>query len=162
MDDIKKGAEKKIFTLCVIHQHPKVLLGFKKRGFGKGRWNGFGGKVNTGEEIEDAVKREVYEEAGVFVENLEKAGIIEFSFRGKPEVLEVHIFRAPNFAGSPMETEEMRPEWFLIDNMPFKEMWSADRYWYPLFFENKKFAGKVFFDESDNVLEKDFVVVERL
>ena len=36
---------KKLLTLTIIYQHPKVLLGMKKRGFGAGRWNGFGGKV---------------------------------------------------------------------------------------------------------------------
>jgi hypothetical protein len=36
---------KKILTLTIIYQHPRVLLGMKKRGFGAGRWNGFGGKV---------------------------------------------------------------------------------------------------------------------
>ena len=55
---------KKILTLCVIYQHPRVLLGMKKRGFGKGRWNGFGGKVKEGETIEEATKRETLEEAG--------------------------------------------------------------------------------------------------
>lgn len=29
----------------------------KKRGFGKGRWNGFGGKVEKGEIILEVVKR---------------------------------------------------------------------------------------------------------
>ena len=52
----------KKLTLCIIHQHPRVLLGMKKRGFGMGRWNGFGGKVEAGETIEDATRREVGEE----------------------------------------------------------------------------------------------------
>ena len=37
----------------------------KKRGFGAGRWNGFGGKVAPAETIEDAARRELLEEAGV-------------------------------------------------------------------------------------------------
>ncbi len=54
---------KKLLTLCIVHQHPRVLLGMKKRGFGIGHWNGFGGKVEEGESIEEAAKREVKEEA---------------------------------------------------------------------------------------------------
>ncbi|MDP4007437.1 MAG: hypothetical protein Q8P55_02500 [bacterium] len=42
---------RKLFTLCIVQQEGQVLLGMKKRGFGKGRWNGFGGKVK-GEPIE--------------------------------------------------------------------------------------------------------------
>lgn len=34
-----------------------VLLGMKKRGFGAGKWNGFGGKVQPGETIEEAARR---------------------------------------------------------------------------------------------------------
>lgn len=50
---------KKILTLCIIHQENKVLIGMKKRGFGEGRWNGFGGKVQENETIEEAAKREL-------------------------------------------------------------------------------------------------------
>lgn len=34
-----------------------VLLGMKKRGFGAGKWNGFGGKVQPGETIEEAARQ---------------------------------------------------------------------------------------------------------
>jgi 8-oxo-dGTP diphosphatase / 2-hydroxy-dATP diphosphatase len=35
----------------------EVLLGFKKRGFGAGKWNGFGGKLEDGESNEMAANR---------------------------------------------------------------------------------------------------------
>jgi len=63
-------------TLCLIHQHQKVLLGMKKRGFGKGRWNGFGGKVAEGESIEEGTQREVQEECGIVIQDLDKRGVI--------------------------------------------------------------------------------------
>ena len=47
----------KVLTLAFIRETTRVLLGLKKRGFGEGRWNGFGGKVQTGESIELAAKR---------------------------------------------------------------------------------------------------------
>ena len=54
----------KIVTLVFVHDNQKVLLGYKKRGFGAGRWNGFGGKVETGETLEQAARRELKEESG--------------------------------------------------------------------------------------------------
>ena len=36
----------------------------KKRGFGANRWNGYGGKTNEGESLEDAAIRELEEETG--------------------------------------------------------------------------------------------------
>ena len=47
----------KLLTLLFVMRPNQVLLGMKKRGFGVGRWNGFGGKVQVGETIEDAAKR---------------------------------------------------------------------------------------------------------
>ena len=44
----------KLLTLLFILKPGKVLLGYKKRGFGAERWNGLGGKVQQGETIEEA------------------------------------------------------------------------------------------------------------
>ncbi|MBI2642597.1 MAG: 8-oxo-dGTP diphosphatase [Candidatus Wildermuthbacteria bacterium] len=152
----------KLLTLCIVHQHPKVLLGMKKRGFGAGRWNGFGGKVSAPETIEDAARRELREEVGIEVRDLHKVGIVDFEFKGNPEILQVHIFRSTDFLGEPTESEEMKPEWFHVDEIPFAEMWPDDIYWMPLFLAGKKFKGKFLFGESDSILEQELVEVEEI
>lgn len=153
---------KKVLTLCIVYQHPNVLLGLKKRGFGAGKWNGFGGKVESAETIEDAAKRELQEEAGIEVEDLEKVGILDFEFKGNPEILEVHIFRSGEFSGEPTESEEMKPQWFHVDEIPFKKMWPDDEHWMPLFLQGKKFKGKFLFGESDNILEQELSEVREI
>jgi 8-oxo-dGTP diphosphatase/2-hydroxy-dATP diphosphatase len=153
---------KKLFTLCIIHQHPQVLLAMKKRGFGAGRWNGFGGKVAAGESIEEAAAREIREEAGIEIGELDKRGVMEFEFQGNPEILQVHIFKANEFLGEPIETEEMKPQWFHVDEIPLDEMWPDDRYWIPLFLADKKFKGRILFDDSHSILEKDIDETEEL
>ena len=40
----------------------QLLLGMKKRGFGVGKWNGFGGKFDAGETVRDCALRELEEE----------------------------------------------------------------------------------------------------
>lgn len=140
-------------TLTIIHQDDKLLLGMKKRGFGMGRYNGFGGKVEKDETIEEAARREVFEEVNLELIDLTQLGTIEFSWQNKDEILEVHIFKSTQFNGIPEETEEMRPEWFDVKDIPFKKMWSDDPYWFPLFLENKKFSGKFVFDDKDQILE---------
>ncbi|HEY9584426.1 MAG TPA: 8-oxo-dGTP diphosphatase [Candidatus Paceibacterota bacterium] len=145
---------KKLTTLIIIHDHPRLLLGMKKRGLGVGRWNGFGGKVHEGETIEEAAHRELMEEAGIKVQNLEKIGVNQFSWRNKPEeILEVHVFKSTSFHGEPIETEEMAPKWFYADEIPFGEMWSDDVYWFPYFMRGIKFHGRYTFDEKDKVVD---------
>lgn len=134
----------------------------KKRGFGMGRRNGFGGKLLSGETIEEAAKREIQEEAGIGTDNLEKVGILEFKFMGNPEILEVHIFKATDFLGEPAESEEMKPQWFDVDEIPFSSMWPDDIYWIPLFLGGKKFKGKFLFGKADIILKKELAEVEKL
>lgn len=155
--------ERKLLTLCLILKNDRVLLGMKKRGFGAGRWNGFGGKVEAGEAIEAAAKRETEEECGVIITEMEKVGIHEFEFADKRgEILEVHVFRVDAWQGEPEETEEMRPQWFTIDAVPYDEMWPDDIRWLPVFLAGKKFRTKFLFGEGDAVLENNVQEVDFL
>ena len=151
----------KVLTLCIVHQPPRVLLGMKKRGFGAGRWNGFGGKVHDGETIEGAARRELMEETGIAPVDLVPAGMLEFSWQQKPEeALDVRLFRVTDFEGEPQESEEMRPQWFREDEIPFDRMWQDDRHWMPLFLQGKKFRGRFVFNDRDQIVEGDLYVVE--
>ena len=159
---------RKILTLCIIHQHPRVLLGMKKKGFGFGKWNGFGGKVEEGESVEVAARREVIEEAGIEPIDIEKRGVVAFDFKDGSRSVEVHIFSCSEFSGEPTESEEMRPQWFSMDEIPFKDMWTADTYWLPMFFQGKRFKGKFLYDMPTtpdtiaNVLEKSVEEVDEI
>lgn len=143
---------KRLLTLVIIEKDSQILLGMKKRGFGRGRWNGFGGKIEGKESLEAAAKRETLEESGVEVIELDERGVIEFEFKRKSEILEVHIFKAVDWQGEPKETEEMSPKWFNITEIPYEEMWTDDKYWLPLFLQGKKFKGRFLFDKNDQVL----------
>lgn len=153
---------KKFLTLILIHQHPKILLGMKKRGFGEGKWNGFGGKVKEDETVEEAARRELQEEVGIEVDFLEKVGILDFEFKEDPDILQVHVFKADNFFGEPTESEEMRPQWWHVDDIPFDEMWPDDIHWIPLLLDGKKFIGRFLFDSSDTIIEQELNETEML
>ncbi len=143
---------KKLFTLLVIHQDNKVLLGMKKRGFGEGRWNGFGGKVLPEESIEAAALRELREEAGITSDACQKRGVLRFSFEGKPEILETHVFSLTRFEGNPQETEEMKPQWFEHNAIPYTAMWPDDQHWLPLLLAHKNFMGEFHFKDQNSLL----------
>jgi 8-oxo-dGTP diphosphatase/2-hydroxy-dATP diphosphatase len=147
--------ERKVMTLCILREGSRVLLGMKKEGLGIGRWNGFGGKVKAGEGIEDATRREVLEEAGVEVGEVTEVGVCEFHSPVRPFVVEMHIFSARDFTGNPVETTEMRPEWFEIAALPTADMWQSDLFWWPYFLKGQKFMGRFVFDANDHVVEHD-------
>lgn len=145
---------RKILTLCFVVKEDRILLGMKKRGFGAGRWNGFGGKVEVGESIEAAAKRETKEESGIEISEMQEVGIHEFEFASdRGAILEVHVFRVDKWQGEPRETEEMRPQWYTTDAIPYDEMWPDDIHWIPVFLTGKKFRTKFLFGAGDSVLE---------
>lgn len=143
---------KKIATLCFVCKKNKILLGMKKRGFGKGRWNGFGGKVLKKENIEECARRELREEAGIEAKKIEKIGELEFFYKHKKEKFTVIIFACENFKGNARETEEMKPRWFDKKNLPFDQMWPDDKFWMPLLLKNKKFKGRFVFEGYDKII----------
>ena len=81
-DSLKYFNKKKLLTLIHIldRENERVLLGYKKSGFGKGFYNGFGGKVEPNELPIECAKREVKEEANIDVLDLKKYGLLYFTF----------------------------------------------------------------------------------
>lgn len=150
----------KVTTLCLVHDTDRVLLAMKKRGFGAGKWNGFGGKVQAGESIEEATVRETEEESLIRVRNLRKCGVLHFSFEGEALTIECHVFRTDVWDGTPTETEEMRPAWFDRTDIPFSEMWSDDVYWFPLFFARTPFAGTFHFAADHKTILRQEIAVQ--
>lgn len=132
-------------TICFLVKDDKIFLAEKKRGFGQGFLNGYGGKVLESETPEAAAVREVSEEAGIMLNqhDLEKMVIIQFP------LWECHIFFVKSWIGDPKESEEMaHPEWYDREHMPYERMWESDREWLPLIFSGKKIRGKTIHKEG--------------
>ncbi|MEK9165274.1 MAG: 8-oxo-dGTP diphosphatase [Patescibacteria group bacterium] len=144
----------------------KICLAMKKRGFGSGRWNGVGGKVqeDQNESIEDAAKREVKEEIGVVVEKLNKVAELVFYFSNNQEWNQlVHVYFAESWTGEPVETEEMRPKWFSISKIPLLDnMWPDDKFWLPKVLKGDLVKAKFTFENNDIILEKEVMAVDVL
>ncbi len=149
-----------VMTVCVVHRPDAVLLGLKKVSVGAGLWNGFGGKVEPGESIEAAAVRELAEEVGLTASSVERLGVIDFSFDGTDDRFEVHFFSCREFSGEPVETDEMEPRWFALDDIPYDQMWPDDRQWLPLLLVGKKFRGAFKFNANRDVLEERFEEVD--
>lgn len=154
--------KRRVMTLCLVQKGDEILLGMKKIGFGKGNWNGFGGKVEVGEGIEEAAIRELKEECGLVAKNIYKGGINEFEFIEDNELHEVHIFYANEFNGEPIESDEMIPKWFNKNEIPFNEMWPDDKEWIPLLLSGKKFKGRFAFNKLNEITDSELLEVDEL
>lgn len=145
----------KIATLCFLvkYESKEVLLGFKKHGFGSGKYNGFGGKLKEGETIEEAALRELEEECGIEALETKNLGELTFFFKHKPEWNQVvHVFVSEQWAGEPVESNEMAPSWFSFDKLPLEKMWQDDKHWLPLVLAGKKVKAEFTFGEDNETI----------
>lgn len=152
-----KYQDRKVLTLVFIHKGNELLLGMKKRGFGAGKWNGAGGKVEKGETIAEGAQRELQEEFGVTAVNPEQMGILFFEFDHQYEdrLLECHVFKSGELQGQIEETEEMKPEWFNVDQIPYDVMWPDDKLWFPQMLQNKRFAAHFIFSDFNTIVKHE-------
>ena len=134
----------------------------KKRGFGEGNWNGYGGKLEEGETATAAAVREIKEESGVEVNEaaLEEVALVDFIFEdGNP--LLVHTYFVREWSGEPPETEEMKPRWYAFDAIPYDLMWADDIHWLPRTLKGEKLRGTVYFNNSgEGIKDMEWSVVE--
>lgn len=134
-------------TLVFCLKENNVLLGMKKTSFGSGWWNGFGGKLQPPETFEVAAVRELYEESRLVTteSDLTLVARIKFFFGDTP-MFDCSVYLTRKWSGEPVETNEMRPQWFSIDNLPFAEMWPADVHWIPGVLAGSTIEATVTFD----------------
>lgn len=151
-------------TLLFLIREDQILLAMKKRGFGEGRWNGVGGKIEAGETVREAAIRECQEEIGVTPTHFYQVAENDFQaeLENDPWNMYGYVYFCDEWDGEPVETEEMAPQWFNIADIPYKYMWQDDEFWLPHVLEGKKVAARFTFDEEDNLLTHDVDFVENL
>jgi len=131
-------------TLVYVVEEGRVLLIRKKRGFGAGKINGPGGKVDEGEDVYQAAARELLEETGLHAYRLRHAGVLEFrDLDGGPELV-VHVFTA-SASGAPRGSDEADPFWSDLEEVPWGEMWADDRLWLPHVLSGSRVYGRFTF-----------------
>lgn len=150
-------------SLVLLMKKDKILLAMKKRGFGIGKYNGVGGKIEEGDRnVLDSAIRESEEEIGVKIKNPKKVAIMDFKFpeESKDSNQQVHVFLSRKWEGNPKETEEMKPKWFNLKDIPYEKMWDDDKFWLPLVLEGKKLKCKFLFNENSKIVDKEIKVVK--
>ncbi len=131
-------------------------MGLKKAGFGVGKLAGFGGGVEPGETIRAAAARELDEEAELKVDeqDIEYMGHVDFVFPAKPSWNQkVYIFLAKTWLGTPTESDEMRPSWFEVSQLPLEQMWQDAALWLPQVLGGHRLFKRFVFASDNETVE---------
>jgi 8-oxo-dGTP diphosphatase len=134
-------------TLLFVVRGDKVLLIRKKRGHGAGKINGPGGKLEGGETPLECAVRETLEEVGVVALAPQRVGLLKFLDTVDAQWLG-HVYLARDCRGEPCETEEARPLWFPMPDIPYDEMWEDDRIWLPRVLAGSSVNGEFLFTKG--------------
>lgn len=152
-------------TLLFLKRDNQILLAMKKRGFGMGKWNGVGGKIEPGETLEQALVRECQEEIGVTPRDWRQVAELDFVQDAEtedPYHMYVHAYITETWDAEPVESEEMMPKWFSFEDIPYRDMWDDDEFWLPQVLAGDKVYGTFTFDIDDKLLTHDVRVVDEL
>lgn len=137
-----------------------VLLGRKRRGLGYGKWNGFGGKIEAGETMRQCAARELREECGLTADPAALTMAADLYFCQPSDMSWSHagvVYLVREWEGEPHLSDEMEPRWFAPEELPYEEMWEADRIWLPLVLAGRRLRGTVYFaEDGDHVTATEF------
>lgn len=125
----------KLFTtLAYIEKEDSYLLLHrtkKKNDFNEGKWIGIGGKLEPGETMVQAMKREIKEETGLQVEGYSYYGKIDFLNDSCPAE-RMYLFKVTSFSGEEIVCDEGDLAWVKKEEMDKLPMWEGDRAFLPL------------------------------
>ena len=129
----------------------------KKKGFGKGKLNGPGGKIEPGETPEEGMIRETKEEVGIIPITYKEMGTVEFVewYKGEEQNVIFYLYVATEYEGELKESEEMKPYWFDLKNIPYDRMFEDDSYWMPIVLAGNKVKAFFKFDKEWNMIEHE-------
>lgn len=94
--------------------------------------------MEEGETFEEGAARELEEESALRALDLIKRGYLVFRMEEAGKYLKVHIYETWIFEGEVTESDEMRPQWFAENAVPYDRMWPDDQHWLPILLRNNK------------------------
>ena len=99
-------------VLCFVYSESDVLLlhGAPDKKIWAGKYNGLGGHVERGENVQAAARREIREEAGLEVDDLRLRGVVAID-TGEPAGIGLFVFTALAHTRTTHASAEGKLEW---------------------------------------------------
>jgi 8-oxo-dGTP diphosphatase len=150
-------------TLCYVKMNSQTLMVHrvkKANDVHQGKWNGLGGKLESGETPEDCVIREVWEESGLRIAQPELRGFLTFPAFANDEDWYAFVFVAREFSGELIDSPEGDLLWVDDANLLELELWEGDYIFLPWLEQNRFFSGK-FVYKGGQLVDYDVVFYDR-
>lgn len=129
----------------IINREGKILLGIRNVDDNRGKWELLGGLVKNTEPLEDAIKREVMEEAGIKIEPQVTTGTYDRYFEDEGNRNIGFTYLCNHLSGEPHLTEFGRVkgfEWVEPDQVFERELTPYTKLQLEMYFEWKKKTEK--------------------
>jgi 8-oxo-dGTP diphosphatase len=145
-----------VTTLAYIENNNEYLMLYrnkKENDINQGKWLGIGGKVEENESLDQAMKREVYEETGLKVIGYKFMGMITF-VNTICETEHIFIYIVNKYSGNIIECNEGTLKWIEKNNILNLNLWAGDKYFLePLINNKSKLINMKFIYNKDELIE---------
>lgn len=136
-----------VATLTYIRKQGKTLMlhrNKKDQDYHEGKYNGIGGKLESGESPEQCAFREIKEETGLVAEALTYRGHLSFPcFDGVNDWL-CFVYECRDFHGDIAECDEGTLHWVPDDQILSLPLWEGDGHFLKLLYQTDEIFQGVF------------------
>ncbi|MBE6788333.1 MAG: 8-oxo-dGTP diphosphatase [Ruminococcaceae bacterium] len=142
-------------SLCYLEKDGRYLMLHrikKKNDVNSHKWIGLGGKFEEGESPEECAKREIFEESGLTVKNLNYRGVVTFDCPPYPTDY-MHLFTATEFEGEIKDCDEGTLEWVDKNEIKNLPIWEGDFIFFDLIDKNEPFFSLKLSYRNDTLTE---------
>ncbi len=141
-----------VASLCYIRRDKQTLMLHRNKrdsDIHEGKYNGIGGKLESGESPEECCIREIKEETGLTARALKFRGHLSFpAFDGSDDWL-CFVYECHDFSGQLSSCDEGTLHWIDDDAILGLNLWQGDRYFIDVIYQtDQNFYGKFIYREG--------------
>lgn len=146
----------RLYTVCYLEKDDDILMLYRNKmenDINEGKWIGVGGKIEFNESPFECVKREVFEETGLKVNNLFFRGIILFVYGNYNDY--IYVFSSDDFSGNMIDCDEGELHYINRNKVLDLNIWKGDAVFLKKIINKEMdfFFLKMTYDNDNNLIE---------